>query len=144
MTIKGLHNNASHDEIDPEGDAVSNLRAWHHVVHALPHLVGADGRDGPIRELCAWYERVIQDENCVDDPPIKGLDILIDELALVSVPFDVHAELARARWAMRVAEKVVQWRRCLRTDGQESLALAEATTRLEQVIEEAASQMTPG
>ena len=144
MTVENLHNDASPDEIDPEAEAVSNLRAWHHVVRALPHLISADGRDGPIRELAAWYERVVEDEKCADDPPIEGLDVLIDELALVSVPFDVHAELARARWAIRVAEELVQWRRCLRTDGQESLALAEATTRLELVIEGAASQLTRG
>jgi hypothetical protein len=144
MTIEDLHSNASPDDIDPEAHALSDLRAWHHVVRALPHLINADGGDGPIRELATWYERVVEDESCVNGPPIQGLDALVDELALVSVPFDVHAELARARWAIRVAEELVQWRRCLRTEGQESPGLAEATTRLEQLIEAAASQLTPG
>ena len=144
MTVEDLHNDASPDEIDPEAEAVSSLRAWYHVVLALPHLTSADGRAEPMRDLVAWYVRVVEDENFADGPPIEALDAFIDELALVSVPFDVHAELARARWAIRVAEELVQWRGCLRTDGQGSSALAEATTRLEQVVEKAASQMTRG
>jgi hypothetical protein len=135
-----LNNCAGSDEIDPETEAVSNLRTWHPIVRALPHLISGENRDGPIRELVAWNERVIGDENCGDDPPIEGLDVLVDELALVTVPLDVHAELARARWAVRVAEELVQWRRCLRTEGQGTAALAQATGRLERVVEEARQQ----
>lgn len=141
MTVEDLNNCAGSDEIDPEVEAVSSLRSWHHIVRALPHLVSADGRDGPIRELVAWNERIIADEKCGDGPPIEGLDVLVDDLALVTVPLDVHAELARARWAIRVAEELVQWRRCLRTEGPGSAALARATGRLEDVIEEARQQM---
>ena len=144
MTVEDIEHHASPGEIDPEAEAVSNLRTWYHVILALPHLASAEGRDEPMRELVAWYVRAVEDANCADGPPIDALDVLIDELASVNVPFDVHSELARARWAIRVAEELVQWRGCLRTDGPGSAPLAEATTRLEQTIEEAASQIVRG
>lgn len=141
MTIEELHNHASPNDIDPEAEALAHLLVWEHVVVALPHLIRKDQADGPIRKLVAWYDRVAKDATCADDPPIEGLDLLIDELALVSVPLDVHAELARARWAIRVGEELVQWRRWLRTGRQGCPDLADATNRLEQVVEDARNQM---
>ena len=141
MTIEELDNHASPNEIDPEAEALAHLLVWEHVVFALPHLITKQDSEGPIRELVGWYDRVVKNGTFVDEPPIEGLDILIDELALVSMPFDVHAELARARWAIRVAEELVQWRTCLSTAGQGSPGLADATNRLERVVEDARNQM---
>jgi hypothetical protein len=127
------------DRPDLEAAASIELRAWHHVVRALPHLVSAEERKTPVRGLVAWYERVVECDDYSAEPPIEGLDALIDELAWVVVPLNVHAELARARWAVRVAEEVVQWRR-LQADAGTSTRRC-AADRLQRAIEEARNQM---
>jgi hypothetical protein len=84
---------------------------------------------------------VFEHEDYALDPPIEGLDTLIDELPSVSVPYNVHVELARGRWAIRVAEELVKWRQCLRTAGTGSLPTGPETTRLEFSIEAARRQI---
>jgi hypothetical protein len=85
-----------------------------------------------------------EDEAYSADPPIEGLDALIDELAEAAVPIDMHAELARARWAVRVAEELVRWRRSLVESGDGSRETADATNRLELAIEGARRQVGSG
>lgn len=132
------HTDRTSDGPDLEGAASVELRAWHHVVRALPHLVGVEDRRTPMRGLVAWYGRVVECDDFATDPPMEGLDALVDELALVTVPFDVHAELARARWAIRVAEELVRWRRLADGDSESTKCTAD---RLQRAIEEARTHM---
>ena len=126
---------------DFDGDAVSWLRAWYDVVRALPTLISEDARRQSIRSLVVWYERVFEEEGFAFDPPLEGLDILIDEPAVPTVPSDVHAELARARWAIRVGEELVKWRVCHRYTGPDSAPAVLAADRLDLAIQEACRQI---
>jgi hypothetical protein len=125
------------DEIDLDAEAARLLRAWHDLVIGVPHLITTEERRRSTWGLVAWYERVFERDDFDLDPPIEGLDTLIDELALVSVPQTAHADLARARWAIRVAEELVRWRHCLRTAGPGSSRTGPASDRLELAIGEA-------
>jgi len=132
MTVEDLnHERTSPAEIDFGALAARALRSWADLVRATPHLVGDDARTRALWGLVAWYERVFECDDYSVNPPIEGLDVLIDELARASVPYEVHAELARARWAVRVAEELVRWRHCLRADGPGSVPTGPATDRLE-------------
>lgn len=121
--------------IDVDEEASLLLGHWLPMVGAMPQLIGGRHHEEAIRELVAWYERVFQGTDYCTDPPIEGLDALVDELVHVSVPSNDHAELARGRWAVRVAEELVSWRRCLRDEGTESVPTGPATDRLEVAIE---------
>lgn len=128
-------NTQNSSEIDVDEEASLLLGRWLPVVGAMPKLIGATQHEAAVRELVAWYERVLQGTDYCADPPIEGLDALVDELVHVSVPPSDHAELAKGRWAVRVAEELVSWRRCLRNDGAESVPTGPATDRLELAIE---------
>jgi hypothetical protein len=95
------------------------LGRWLPIVGAMPQLVATKQHEAAVRRLVTWYERVFQVADYCADPPIDGLDALVDELVHVSVPADDHAELAKGRWAVRVAEELALWRRCSRDDGAE-------------------------
>jgi hypothetical protein len=127
--------------VDLAADAAAALRRWHFVVRAVPYLLSAKGRSLAILGLLFWYKRVLESTSFADDPAPEGIDALVDELASASTPFEVHRELARARWAIRVAEELVHWRRALATDGPTSLAIQRATDALERVLEEAYAQV---
>jgi hypothetical protein len=144
MSIEEANKGTCPYEVDPEFEALSKLHAWQHLIWALPHLIGVDLRQEAMRELVAWYERVVQNDDEAGDPPLAGLDAMTDELTAVSVPHNVLVEIARARWAIRVAEELVQWRRCLRMEGPGSFPLARATGRLEDTIEEGQSHIEGG
>lgn len=124
-------------EIDLDAEAATALRSWQFLVRALPHLVDGKERRRALLALMYWYGRVCRDDEFADSPPIEGLDALIDELASVSVPYNVHAELARARWAVRLAEELVSWRQVLDDSGSGSEPLARATEQLEAILSEA-------
>jgi len=141
MSIDEVNKEPCPHEVDPEIEALSKLRAWHHLIWALPYLINADQREEAMRELVAWYERVVVRRDEAGDPPIVALDAMTDELTLASAPHDVLVEVARARWAVRAAEELVQWRRCLRTTEAGSSPLAQATGRLEDAFEEGQSHI---
>lgn len=124
-----------------DADTVSSLRSWASIVSRLPDLIVSEGRRPSVRDLVTWYERVFGEEDYRVDPPIDGLDALTDELAVPSVPYDVHVELARARWAIRVAEQLVRWRICVSHAGQRPSATAVANDRLERAAQEARRQI---
>jgi hypothetical protein len=128
-------------EIDFAADAANLLRSWQQLVRALLELIGTDDRKCALWGIVSWYERVFECESYAAEPPIEGLDILIDELVHVNVSFEMHAELARARWAIRVAEELVKWRSCLRTSGAGPPSTGPATDRLELAIEGARRQI---
>jgi hypothetical protein len=128
-------------EIDFAADAATLLRSWQRLITGLPELVGPGDRRRAVRELASWYERVLECEGYAADPPLEGLDVLVDELVHVNVSFEVHAELARARWAIRVAEELVNWRNCLGTAGPGSPPTGPATDRLELAMESARRQI---
>jgi hypothetical protein len=121
-------------EIDIDKDASVLLGRWLPIVRAMPKLMGATQHKAAVRALIAWYEHVHSADDYCADPPIEGLDALVDELVDISVPPNDHAELANGRWAVRVAEELVLWRRCLRDDGPESVPIGPATDRLELAI----------
>jgi len=118
------------------------LRRWAFLVRKIPELLDKDDRKRAVPSLVLWYEQVSEDEGYSVDPPIEGLDVLIDELAEAAVPIETHVELAQARWAIRVAEELVRWRRCRGRSGEDSRATADTTDRLELAIEGACRQMT--
>ncbi len=118
-------------------EATALLGRWLPIVGAMPQLVGTKQHEAAIRRLVAWYERVFQVADYCADPPIDGLDALVDELVHVSVPADDHAELAKGRWAVRVAEELAFWRRCSRDDGSEPVRGGPARGRLDLAIVEA-------
>jgi hypothetical protein len=121
-------------EIDIDKEATVLLGRGLPIVRAMPRLIGAKQHEVAVRALIAWYEHVSSDDDYCADPPIEGLDALVDELVHVSVPPNDHAELANGRLAVRVAEELVLWRRCLRDDGPESVPTGPATDRLELAI----------
>ena len=124
--------------VDIDTDAISFLRAWLPLVRELPHLIRRQER---VWDLLAWYEHVVEHEDYEADPPVEGLDALIDELAVPCVPYDVHAELARARWAIRVAEELVRWRHFLHSAGPDSPHTTLAIDRLDLATQEARGQI---
>ena len=126
--------NSRHADIDIENEAAVLLGQWLPIVGAMPRLIGAKEHEAAVRELVAWYEQVFQVDGYSADPPIEGLDALVDELVHVSVPPVDHAGLANGRWAVRVAEELVSWRRSLRDDGPGSTPTGPATDRLELAI----------
>ena len=127
---------------DLNEEATVLLSHWLPVVAALPQLIDAKQHETAVRELVAWYERVFLLDDYRADPPIQGLDALVDELAHVSVPADDHAELAKGRWAVRVAEELVSWRRCLRASGPGPVPAGPAADLLKQAIAGARRQIT--
>lgn len=131
-------------DIDIDEEACVLLSCWLPIVGALPELIGAKEHVAAIRELVTWYERVFTARDCYAAPPIHGLDALVDELAIVAVAPNDHAELAKGRWAIRVAEELVSWRRCLRDDSAESVPSATATDRLELAIAAARRHIAGG
>jgi hypothetical protein len=142
MTSRELINNSKvQSEIDFAGEAVQLLRDWSAQVRDLPQLLSTDPRKRAAGALVRWYEEASEDEAYSADPPIEGLDALIDELAEAAVPMDTHAELAQARWAVRVAEELVRLRSSLVESGDGARETADATNRLELAIEGARRQM---
>jgi hypothetical protein len=117
-------------EIDIDEEATVLLNRWLPIVAAMPRLIGARQHEAAVRELVGWYEHVFSADNYCADPPTEGLDALVDELVHVSVAPNDHAELANGRWAVRVAEELVLWRRCPRGDGPESVPTGPAIDRL--------------
>jgi hypothetical protein len=122
-------------DIDIDEEASDLLRCWLPFVRALPQLIGAEQHEAAVRELVAWYQHVSAASDYCGDPPIEGLDALVDELVHVSVPPDEHTELAKGRWAISVAEELASWRRYLRDDDEaDLLPTRQATDRLELAI----------
>jgi hypothetical protein len=130
-----IHNNQPQSEIDFAAEAASLLRDWSALVRRLPQLLGTIDRKRAVGALVSWYADVSEDDAYSADPPIEGLDVLIDELAEAAVPIEIHAELAQARWAVRVAEELVRWRSSLVESGEGTRETADATSRLELAIE---------
>lgn len=136
-----IDDDISPSEIDFAREASRLLRAWIPLVRKLPELVNKDDRKRVVPALVLWYTHAAEEEEYSADTPVEGLDALIDELAEAVVPIDAHAELAQARWAIRVAEELVRWRRCLRRSGEGSREMADVTDRLELAIDGARRQM---
>jgi hypothetical protein len=128
-------------EIDVAEDAADALRGWHRQVREVLVVLDAPKRSEAIRGLAAWYERVCLDGDYTEAPPREGLDIVVDELALAAQPYDILRALARAHWAIRVAEELSNWRQCLRSSGPGSSPLGLATNRLELALDEARRQL---
>jgi hypothetical protein len=127
--------NGRHDaEIDIDEEASTLLGRWFPLVGALPKLIGAKQHKAAVRELIAWYEHVLADDGYCADPPIQGLDALVDELVHVSVSPGEYAELAKGRSAIRVAEELASWRRCFRDHEASSVPIECAADRLAQAI----------
>jgi hypothetical protein len=142
MTSSELINNIRpQSEIDFAGEAARLLRDWSALVRRLPELLSTDDRKRAVGALVSWYVDVSEDEACSADPPIEGLDALIDELAEAAVSVEIHAEIAQARWAVRVAEELVRWRSSLCESGEGTRETADATSRLELAIEGARRQV---
>jgi hypothetical protein len=141
MTSELINNSQPQPEIDFAGEAVRLLRDWSVPVRDLPQLLSTEDRNQAARVLVRWYVDVFEDEAYSADPPIEGLDALIDELAEAAVPVDTHAELAQVRWAVRVAEELVRWRSSVVESGEGTRERADATNRLELAIEGALRQV---
>jgi hypothetical protein len=142
MTSRELVNDSQvQPEIDFAGEAAQLLRDWNALVQSLPQLISRDGRKRAIGSLVRWYERASQDDAYSADPPIEGLDALIDELAEAAVPVEIHAGLAQARWAVWVAEELVRLRRSFVGSGDGTRETADAASRLELAIEGARRQV---
>lgn len=125
-------------EIDVDHDASTLLRVWRPFIGRLPLLIVGDGRRDAVMALVEWYEHVYQEEGFAADPPLEGLDALIDHLASTPVDQDVWVELAKARWAVRVAEELANWRRVMSISGP---GPASSTGRLEAAMQEAGRQI---
>jgi hypothetical protein len=136
-----INNGQAQSEIDFDGEAARLLRDWSALVRSLPQLLSTDDRKRAVGALVSWYAEVSEDEAYSADPPIEGLDALIDELAEAAVPMYTHAELAQVRWAVRVAEELVRWRSSLVESGEGTRETADATNRLELAIEGARRQV---
>jgi len=128
-------------EIDVADMATRLLRDWCKYVRRLPQLMSTVERKRAVRDLVVWYEQVYEQKEFAIDAPIQGLDALVDELSHVAVPLDVHAALARGRWAIRVAEELVKWWSCLHIYGECTPPTGRATDRLELAIEGARRQL---
>jgi hypothetical protein len=142
MTCNELINDSQpQSEIDFVGEAARLLRDWSALVRRLPQLLSVDDRKRAVAALVRWYADVCEDDAYSVHPPIEGLDALVDELAEAAVPVQIHAELAQARWAVRVAEELVRWRSSLYESGEGTRETADATNRLELAIEGARRQV---
>jgi len=136
-----INGNGPAPEIDIAEDAADALRAWQRQVRDALIVLDTAKYSEAIRGLCAWYERVFFDGEYAEAPPRAGLDAIVDELALAAQPYDILRALARAHWAIRVAEELSNWRQCLRSSGPESSPLGLATNRLELALDEARRQL---
>jgi hypothetical protein len=123
-------------------EATILLRGWFPLVRILPSLILQEDRSDATWGLVVWYERVFEDAEYASGPPIEGLDALIDELAHFVVASDVHLSLARARWAIRVAEELVRWRSCADRTGDDPVRVSRARDRLELAMEGARRQLS--
>ena len=126
---------------DLADEATILLRGWFPLVRILPSLILQEDRRDGTRGLVVWYRRVFEDAGYASGPPIEGLDALIDELAPFVVASDVHVGLARARWAIRVAEELVRWRSCSDGNGNDPVRASRARDRLELAITGARRQL---
>ncbi len=85
------------------------LQSWWATVENIPRWAHDARRSEALEEIVRWYERVFADPACVDPAPLAGLDALTDELTEAR-SHDGLGRLARARWAVQVAEELVNWR----------------------------------
>ncbi len=142
MTCHDLFND---DEPTLDGDLADEaailLRGWFPAVRILPALITQTDRREAAWGLVVWYQRVFEDPDYAANPPIEGLDALIDELSYFVVASEVHIGLARARWAIRVAEELVDWRKGSDDTGGGG-SMNHATDRLEVAIEGARRQLS--
>ncbi len=116
-------------------EATAALEGWRPTVVAIPRWTRGVNRAQPLADLVRWYERICRDPDCLDPPPIEGLDALVDELA--GAPSDGAREhLGVARWAMRVAEELVHWRAKSR-HGADGAPARVAKSRLELALRSA-------
>jgi hypothetical protein len=125
-------------EIDVDRNASMLICAWRPFVGRLPLLIVGDGRKDAVMALVDWYEHVYQEEGFAAAPPLEGLDALVDHLASTPVDQGVWVELAKARWAVRVAEELASWRRVMSSSGPGPVS---ATDRLEEAMHEAGRQI---
>ncbi len=128
-------------EIDIAADTADALRGWHRQVREALALLDTPKHSEAVRGLVAWYERVFFVAAYAENPPVAGLDVVVDELSLARQPFDLLRALAQARWAIRVGEELVHWRQCLRSFGPDSLLLGPAKNRLEHALDKARRQL---
>lgn len=121
-------------------EAVESLRQWGPQVRDALARLSVPDRRVAVRGLAAWYTRVSHDDSYAGAPPLEGMDTVVDALAgatLADVPF---RRLARARWAIRVGEAVVVWRRCREGGGDGIVAMDAVQDDLHVVLAEASRQ----
>ncbi len=119
--------------------ATTALRRWEPLVQEVPRLARSSDRAGSLRHLASWYARTVADGSFVEDPPLDGLDALIDELMGVP-PNGSFTTLAAARWAVLVCEELVRLRAALSVATPRDLAVV-AVARLELALTAARRQL---
>ena len=115
-----------------EHEGAEALEAWRAEVLEIPRWAQGAGRSIALEELVRWYERICTELACADQAPLDGLDALTDELTEASSQ-NATERLARARWAVRVAEELAHWRAC-RIDGGAPARARVASSRLELAL----------
>jgi hypothetical protein len=134
MTLDLSQDNAGLEPTEAEvvEEAMALLGAWRRYLIAASHWAGDTSRAQGLATLDHWYEQVYADPTWAGTAPVEGIDALADELAGAASD-GARDDLAHARWAVRVAEELVHWRRVTAAD--RSLAPGRiAVSRLELAL----------
>lgn len=111
-------------------NAVAALERWRHWVRSLPRVANGEHRVA-LQGLVAWYERLCVDDRYANPPPVDGMDALFQTEQERSSA--TAKELVAARWAVRVAEELVNCRQVVNQAGDEA-AITVGVSRLEMAL----------
>jgi len=123
--------------LQTERTAVAAMELFRQFVRSLP-LVAINDCQRDLRGLVAWYERVCVDESYAARPPVGGMHALL--IAECERSASTAKGLVVARWAIRVAEEVVNLRSTLAWH-QDEEALSVAQGRLELALQTALERL---
>ena len=107
------------------------LRRWRRSIRRLPLGARREDRDA-LWELVSWYEAMCLDGRFANPAPKAGLEAFV-LMGRERTPLGPHHDVIVARRALRVAEELANYRRCLR-DGADVPAVDIAANRLELAI----------
>lgn len=117
--------------------AVAAMELLRHFVRSIPFIAANDHRP-PLLGLVAWYERVCVDESYTGHPPVAGMNALFDTECQRSAA--TAKRLVAAKWAIRVAEEIVNLRSTMKGHADEG-ALAMAQARLDGALQTALERL---
>ncbi len=141
MTLVYLPDDQASSESALARSALESLQSWKATVRNIPRWAHQTRRLTALIGIVRWYEQVCDQPDYAEGPSLDGLDALTDELTEAR-SHDGSGRLARARWAVRVAEELVNWRASRSVPGPPAASRI-ADSRLELAVTGARRQWQP-